>query len=174
MYNCTSRPSRRDNPKKHLGLTEMGLIKDELICEVIADNRHVPNALFNMIYKLKGADKICLVSDSLSVAGQKEGLYYLGSGESQQEILIEDGVAVLPKANTYAGSITPISKMVALLFAQGYSAEECIQMATQVPAKVLGLKDRGDILPGLAADFNILDENLNVVKTIINGELVTL
>ena len=64
--------------------------------------------------------------------------------------------------------------MVALLFAQGYSAEECIQMATQVPAKVLGLKDRGDILPGLAADFNILDDNLNVVKTIINGELVTL
>lgn len=174
MYNCTSRPSRRDNPKKHLGLTEMGLIKDELVCEVIADNRHVPNALFNMIYKLKGADKICLVSDSLSVAGQKEGLYYLGSGESQQEILIEDGVAVLPKANTYAGSITPISKMVALLFAQGYSAEECIQMATQVPAKVLGLKDRGDILPGLAADFNILDNNLNVIKTIINGELVTL
>lgn len=173
MYNCTSRPSRRDNPKKHLGLTEIGLIDDKIVCEVIADNRHVPNELFKMIYKLKGADKICLVSDSLSVAGQKEGLYYLGSGDSKQEILIEDGVAVLPKANTYAGSITPISKMVSMLYKLGYDASECIKMATTVPAKLLNLKDRGDILPGLYADFNILDDNLNVVQTILNGKLVS-
>ncbi|MEG1395068.1 MAG: amidohydrolase family protein, partial [Clostridia bacterium] len=60
MYNCTSRPSRRQNPKKHLGLTEIGLIDNRLVCEVIADNRHVPNALFGMIYKLKGWQNICL------------------------------------------------------------------------------------------------------------------
>ena len=40
-----------------------------IVAEVIADDRHVPNALFKMIYKLKGAKGICLVSDSLSVAG---------------------------------------------------------------------------------------------------------
>lgn len=100
LYNCTSRPSRRTTPKKHLGLTELGLISDNLICEVIADNRHVPNALFDMIFKLKGADKICLVSDSLSVAGMPEGDYFIGSGDSRQTIRVEDNVAVLPSLNT--------------------------------------------------------------------------
>lgn len=174
MYNCTSRPSRRSTPKKHLGLTEIGLIDNRLMCEIIADDRHVPNALFDMIYKLKTDNNICLVSDSLSVAGQKAGTYYLGSGESQQEILIDDGVAVLPKANTYAGSVTPISKMVAMLYEHGIDKESCIKMATTNPAKLMNLKDRGNILPGLLADLNILDENLNVVETILNGNLVKL
>ena len=49
MYNCTSRPSRRTTPKKHLGLTEVGLIDERVTTEVIADDRHVPNALFKMI-----------------------------------------------------------------------------------------------------------------------------
>ena len=105
MYNCTSRPSRRDNPKKHLGLTEVGLIDDRIVDEVIADDRHVPDKLFGMIFKLKGAAGICLVSDSLSVAGMPEGDYYIGAGDSKQSIRVEDGVAVLPAENTYAGSV---------------------------------------------------------------------
>lgn len=172
MYNCTSRPSRRQTPKKHLGLTEVGLIDNRLMCEIIADDRHVPNTLFDMVLKLKTDNNICLVSDSLSVAGQKEGTYYLGSGESQQEILIEDGVAVLPRANTYAGSITPISKMASMLLEHGISVESCLKMAITNPAKLMGLKDRGNILPGFIADLNILDDNLNIVQTLVDGDIV--
>ena len=46
LYNCTSRPSRRITPKKHLGLTEVGLIEDSVVAEVIADGRHVPDKCF--------------------------------------------------------------------------------------------------------------------------------
>lgn len=172
MYNCTSKPSRRQTPKKHLGLTEMGLIEDRLVCEVIADDRHVPNKLFKMIYKIKGPKGICLVSDSLSVAGQPEGTYYLGSGESQQEIKIDDGVAVLPRANTYAGSITPISKMVKNIVSIGIPVDEAISMATLIPAKLIDLKDRGDIKVGMLGDLNILDSNLNIINTIFNGKVL--
>ena len=173
LYNCTSRPSRRENPKKHLGLTELGLIYDDITCEVIADNRHVPNRLFGMIYKLKGADRIALVSDSLSVAGMSEGEYFLGSGESKQHIRIEDGVATLPSENTYAGSITPISKMVTNLYASlDISAADCIRMATLTPAKLMNMTDRGDIKEGYLADLNILDEHLTIKKTILDGEVV--
>ena len=168
MYNCTSRPSRRNNPKKHLGLTEVGLSDDRLYTEVIADDRHVPNALFKMIYKLKGADKICLVSDSLSIAGMPNGEYYIGSGDSKQKIEIDDGVAVIKELNTYAGSITPISKMVAQLYKAGISKEDAIKMATITPAKLMGLNEVGDIKVGNIADLNILDSNLNVINTIFN------
>lgn len=173
MYNCTSRPSRRSNPKKHLGLTEIGLIDDRITCEVIADNRHVPNRLFTMIYKLKGPDKIALISDSLSVAGMGKGDYYLGSGKDAQHIVVDDGVATLPSANTYAGSITPISKMVANLYNNvGIPAAECLAMATLTPAKLLNMTDRGDIKEGYLADLNILDDSLHIVTTIFDGNVI--
>lgn len=169
MYNCTSRPSRRTTPHKHLGLTEVGLISEKLTCEVIADNRHVPNALFSMIYKLKGRDGICLVSDSLSVAGEdysKE--LYLGSGDSRQRLVVLDGVATLPELNTYAGSVTPISQMVINLHNNiGIPLEECVSMGTLVPAKLMGIKDRGDVAKGMIADFNLLDEKGNIINTIL-------
>lgn len=166
MGNCTSHASRRyPSPKKHLGLFETALGESRLVCEVIADDRHVPDALFDIFYRLKGKDGICFVSDSLSVAGMKEGDYFLGSGESAQPIRIEDGVAVLPDKHTYAGSVTPVSKMVSRLFAKGYPAEDLLTMATLTPAKTVGLTDRGDLRPGMLADINLLDDKLNVVKT---------
>lgn len=166
MGNCTSHASRRyPSPKKHLGLFETALGESRLICEVIADDRHVPDALFDIFYRLKGRDGICFVSDSLSVAGMKEGDYFLGSGESAQPIRIEDGVAVLPDKHTYAGSVTPVSKMVSRLFAKGYPAQDLLTMATLTPAKTVGLNDRGDLRPGMLADINLLDDKLNVVKT---------
>lgn len=172
MYNCTSRPSRRDNPKKHLGLTEVGLIDDRLVDEVIADDRHVPDKLFGMIFKLKGAAGICLVSDSLSVAGMPEGDYYIGAGDSKQSIRVEDGVAVLPAENTYAGSVTPISVMAKRLIAGGYSIEDALSMATLVPAKLVGLTDRGDLVPGMLADFNVFGDDFSVRMTVLGGNVV--
>ena len=172
MYNCTSRPSRRDTPKKHLGLTEVGLIEENVVAEVIADGRHVPDKLFSMIYKLKGSKGICLVSDSLSVAGMPKGDYYLGSGESKQKIRIDDGVAILPDLNTYAGSITPVGKMVERLIEQGYALEECVDMCTKTPARLLGRKDIGDVAVGMIGDINVLDEEGRICATLLGGEVV--
>lgn len=172
MYNCTSRPSRRTTPKKHLGLTEVGLIDERITVEVIADDRHVPNALFKMIYKLKGSDKICLVSDLLSVAGMPEGDYYLGSGESKQKIRIDDGVAILPELNTYAGSVTPVGKMAQNLLKCGIPMGECIDMCTLIPARLLNLKDVGVLAVGKRADINVLDDELNILDTYLGGERV--
>lgn len=171
MYNCTSRPSRRITPHKHLGLTEVGLISQRLICEVIADDRHVPNALFGMIYRLKGTAGIALISDSLSVAGMGQGEFYLGSGDSKQKLLVSEGVATLPELNTYAGSVTPISTMVKNLRANlDIPLEDCVVMGTLTPARLLNLKDRGDIAVGMLADFNVLNGDGEILKTIIGGE----
>lgn len=173
MYNCTSRPSRRDNPKKHLGLTEVGLIDNRITTEIIADDRHVANTLFKMIYKLKGYRRICLVSDSLSVAGMPAGDYYIGAGDSKQSIRVEDGVAVLPSENTYAGSVTPVSKMVCNLIGCGIAPAHAIYMATKVPARLIGRKDIGDIKVGCLADINVLDkEDYSVKATFLGGQEV--
>lgn len=173
MYNCTSRPSRRTSPHKHLGLTEIGLISDKLVCEIIADNRHVPNALFGMIYKLKGCHGICLISDSLSVAGMGEGEFYLGSGDSKQRLKVEDGVATLPDLNTYAGSVTAISAMVKNLVNNvGIPLCEAVTMGTKVPADLLKLSDRGDIRVDYLADFNVIGNDGAIIHTILGGKFI--
>lgn len=170
MYNCTSRCSRRTTPHKHLGLTEVGLTDDRLYNEVIADNRHVPNPLFNMIYKLKGDDKICLVSDSLAIAGNHGGEFFLGSGISKQKIVIEEDVAIIKELNTYAGSVTPISKMVANLCQNlNIPLGVCVKMASLNQAKLMNMTDRGDIKVGMLADFNLIDEKGNLLKTYLGG-----
>ncbi|MCI8911331.1 MAG: N-acetylglucosamine-6-phosphate deacetylase [Clostridia bacterium] len=172
MYNCTSRPSRRVTPKKHLGLTEVGLADGRITDEVIADDRHVPNALFKMIYRLKGAQGICLVSDSLSVAGMPDGDYYLGSGASAQKIKIDDNVAILPDLNTYAGSVTPVGKMVANLHSIGIPLEDCIDMCTKTPAALLKRDDIGDIAVGKRGDINLLNDDLSIYATVLDGVLI--
>lgn len=172
LYNCTSRPSRRTTPHKHLGLTEIALIDNSIYCEVIADNRHVPNPLLGMIFKLKSADKICLVSDSLSVAGMGEGDLYIGSGESKQLIRVEENVAVLPALNTYAGSVTPISKMACDLIKEGYSIEDCLKMTTLNPARLINRHDIGDIAVGMSSDVNILTNNLELVATVFDNKII--
>ncbi|MDE6188853.1 MAG: amidohydrolase family protein [Clostridia bacterium] len=172
LYNCTSRPSRRSTPKKHLGLTEVGLIEDGIVAEVIADGRHVPDKLFGMIYKLKGSKGICLVSDSLSVAGMSDGDYFIGSGESKQRIRIDDSVAILPDLNTYAGSVTSVGKMVERLVKLGYSLAECVDMCTKTPARLLKRNDIGDIAVGMAGDINLLEEDGRIAATILGGEVV--
>ena len=92
MGNCTSHASRRyPSPKKHLGLFETALADDRLVCEVIADDRHVPDPLFKIFYRLKGKDGICFVSDSLSVAGMKDGDYFLG----ELPVIVKDGRVIL-------------------------------------------------------------------------------
>ena len=132
----------------------------------------MPDELFKMIYKLKGRDKICLVSDSLSVAGMPEGDYYLGSGESKQKIRIDDGVAILPNLNTYAGSVTAVGKMVENLFRLGLPIEDCVDMCTKVPAALLRRGDLGDLAVGKIGDMNILNEDASIFATVAGGMVV--
>ena len=45
-------------------------------------------------------------------------------------------------------------------------------MATLVPAKLVGLTDRGDLAPGMLADFNIFDDDFSICTTVLGGNIV--
>jgi N-acetylglucosamine-6-phosphate deacetylase len=134
ITNCTSTLARRGGIKKHVGLSNIGLIDDRLTVEVIADGVHVPDEYFRLILKAKGADKICLVSDSLSVAGKKSGKLV------NQNVSVRDGVGVL-ESGTVAGSVTSIKTMADRLVAKGIcTREEAVIMISTTPARLLRLK----------------------------------
>lgn len=160
---------------RNVGLREYGLIDDRLSVEMIADNKHIPPMLAKMIIKAKGADKVCVVSDSLRCAGMKRDgtVYKLGSGETAQDVIIGDGVATLADGSRFAGSITCVRQMVKNLVDAGIPLVDAVRMGTLNPARVVGIdKDVGSIEKGKRADICILDENLELVSLICNGKKV--
>jgi N-acetylglucosamine-6-phosphate deacetylase len=171
IYCCSSGISRRAGPRKHLGLTEMGMADDRLVAEVIADRRAVPDLLFDLIWKAKGRDRICLVSDSTRVAGMPDGEYRLGDAETGILIEKRGDEAYVPALGVYAGSVTDLAQSVRNLVAHNaLSLADAVHMATAVPARLLGLPDRGRIAPGMIADLNLIDPAGRVLATFIRGE----
>jgi len=70
---------KRINAYRVGGAIEAGYLLDDLYVEVIADGKHLPKELLQLIYKVKGADRICLVTDSMRAAGMPDGEYVLGN-----------------------------------------------------------------------------------------------
>ena len=159
---------------RDIGLFEVGMLDDRLSVELIADNHHITPDMARLVYKCKGADKMCVVSDCLRAGGMPmDGtLYYLG--KTSHQFIVSDGVARLPDNTRYAGSIQPISQMVRnLVNGAEMPLVDAIRTASLTPAKVAKLDDKvGSISIGKYADFCFMDKNLNVVKTIVNGKEV--
>ena len=166
------------NNKRYVGLREYGLIDDNLTAELIADNHHITPELLKMIYKCKGADGICLISDCLRAGGMKQDgkLYSLGQKDdpTSMQFKVSDGVAVLADGKTYAGSIQPISQMLRnVVFDGGVPLVEAVKTVSLTPARIVKAdKEIGSIEVGKNADFCVLNKDLFVEQTIIEGNII--
>ena len=173
---CAMSELRFKDGYRNIGLREFGLINNDLTAEVIADNRHIPAELLQLIYKSKGADKICFVSDSLRPAGLEDngGVYKLGKAddESSHQVKIKDGVAVLENESCFAGSIMPVSKMVKNAINAGIPICSAFAMGTVTPANIIGNNDLGRIKVGGKANLCVFDCQFNLLQVYKNGKLV--
>lgn len=172
---CAMSDLRFKNGKRGVGLREYGLIDNSITSELIADNRHIPPELAILIVNAKGADKVCVVSDSLRCAGQPidKRLYKLGADENAQLVKIGDGVAVTEDGEKYAGSITPVRKMVKNLIDAKISITDAVKMGTLTPAKIIGEDEEiGSVEVGKRANLCLLDEDFNVTAVILDGKII--
>ncbi len=172
---CAMSDLRYKDGKRNVGLREYGLVDNRLTSEIIADNVHIPPMLARLIIGAKGADRVCVVSDSLRAAGQpKDGrVYKLGSDEDAVRFVIGDGVAVVESTGVYAGSITPVRRMVKNLVDMGISVCDAVKMGTLTPARIIGEdKSLGSLEVGKCADICILDESFELVNLVLNGRKV--
>ncbi len=160
----------RKNAYRIAGMIEAGLYFDGFTAEIIADGCHLPPALLKLIVKCKTTDRVCLVTDSMRGAGMPEGPSILGSLTRGQEVIIEDGVAKLLDRKAFAGSVATMDRLVRnMVQLADVPLAQSVKMATATPARVLGLTDRGRLVPGAYADVAVLDETLHVVRTIAAG-----
>ena len=173
LYSATSTVVRRSG-FRYAGIIEAAYLTDGMTVEIIADGVHLPASLLQLIYKIKGPEKIALITDSMRAAGMPEGKSILGSLTNGQEVIVEDGVAKLPDRTAFAGSVATAGRLVrTMLQLAGTALPETIQMATITPARIMGIdKSKGSLAKGKDADIVIFDKDIHVKMTMVNGKIV--
>lgn len=173
FYSCISTIIRK-NSYRTAGVMEYGYYQDGMAVEIIADGHHVPSSLLHLIVKVKGVDKVVLVTDSMRGAGMPEGPSILGGLADGQECIVENGVAKLLDGSGFAGSVCTTDRLVrTMITIGGCSLEQAVQMASLNPARVMGVADRkGSLEAGKDADIVIFGDNVEVFATIVSGRKV--
>lgn len=173
LYSCTSGVTRR-NGLRYAGIIEAAYLIPGMTVEIIADGVHLPASLLKLVYQIKGAEKIALITDSMRAAGMPDGPSILGSIRNGQQVIVEDGVAKLPDRTAFAGSVATADRLVRVMHTQAeVPLLETIQMITSTPATIMGIeKTKGSLNKGKDADIVIFDENIEIKVVIINGELI--
>lgn len=161
-FNCMS-TMRRRNGERVAGLLEFALGEPEILCELIADGKHVSPTLMRMLYRAKGAGGICLVTDASAGAGlPNESQFKLGG----KACVVRDGACWLADGSALAGSAARMIDLVRQMVEQvGASVDEAVRMATQTPARAMGWKHKGALAEGLDADLVVLSPTLEVLQT---------
>ena len=173
FYSSMSGVTRR-NAYRYAGVVEAGYLIDEMDVEIIADGVHLPAPLLKLIYKIKGPDKTALITDAMRGAGMPEGDSILGSLKNGLKVIIEDGVAKLPDKSSFAGSVATFDRLVRnMITLADVPLIEAIRMAATTPARIMGIADKkGSLNLGKDADIVVFDNNINIQRTIIQGQEV--
>ncbi len=145
------------------------LLHNDVYCELIADNIHIHPAMVHLAQRLKGYDRLILVTDAMRAKCLKDGTYDLGG----KDVIVKNNKVAL-QDGTLAGSVL---KMI-----DGFknvqdnlqcTVEQLIKMTSTNPARILNLLDKkGTISKGKDADLVILDENFEVIFTTCRGKVI--
>ena len=135
-------------------------------CGLIVDGRHVDPVTLKLALRTRPLDRFMLVTDAMPTVGMTDKRFSLQG----REIVVRDGVCV-GDDGTLAGSDLDMAGAVRNTVRMlGVSLEDAVMMASAAPAAFLGLDgQRGRIAPGHAADLCLLNDDLSVRRTWIDG-----
>ena len=143
------------------------LTHPEMSCEIIADGAHVHPDLFKLLARNKTIDKIILVTDGLKPTGQEKGPFY-ANGE---EVVFHDGLFHRKIDDVIAGSGLTIIRGIQNMVHYGFNLEDAVKTSGSNPARIMGYKHKGNIIPGMDADLAVFDKDFTVQIVIARGEI---
>ena len=163
LFNAMS-PLAHRNP----GVVGAALAADNVSVEVIADTFHINPGLYGIIAKAKG-DKMVLITDCVRAGGMPDGAYELGG----QPIYLK-GIECRLADGTIAGSVLRLNKAIKnVLDHTALPVNTVFNMATLNAATAIGKQDRiGSLEAGKDADIIIVDNDINVLRTIKKGRTI--
>jgi N-acetylglucosamine-6-phosphate deacetylase len=170
-FNCMS-SARHRGIYRVGGLLEFALSEPQISCELIADGHHVSPTLMKMLYRAKGCGGICLVTDATAGAGLLDGSRFSLFGN---DCIVEAGVCLLADRSALAGSASHMIHLVRTMVNKvNVPLNEAVAMATQNPARAIGLDTKGRLAVGADADFVVLSPELDVLRTFAAGKEIRL
>lgn len=148
------------------GIVGAALFDANTWCGIIVDGHHVDPVMLKLALRCKRHDKFMLVTDAMPPVGSPEPSFVLQG----RTIHVKDGVC-RDENGTLAGTgldmATAVRNAVSLL---GLEIAEAARMASEYPAAFLGLDhELGRIAPGYRANLALLDDDLRVRRTWIEG-----
>ena len=155
---------------RKIGLVGSAFRIKNLFCEAICDLNHSTPEALNVLFELKGRDKIIMISDGLMAKGFPSGSTFVFGGN---EIIIqEDGSAHLAKTNGLAGSTMKMNEGLRNLIEYcDVPVDAAIQSCTINPATLLKLDDHiGKICTSYDANIVVLEDDYSVIQTYIEGK----
>jgi N-acetylglucosamine-6-phosphate deacetylase len=154
------------------GVLEATLYFDELTTEVIADGKHLSADLLLLALKIKGPDRLALVTDCNRALDMPEGNYMIGPLDGGEPLISRDGVGMMPDGKALASSIMGMDHMVrTFLELTGRPLWEVVRMATLTPARIAGWDaEIGSLSAGKRADLLVLDRDLRVQRVFRDGQ----
>lgn len=144
---------------KYEGTVESVYLIDDMTIECIADGIHVPPTILRMAYKIKGVERMALVTDALAVAAAEGDAHAF-----DPRVVIEDGVCKLADRSALAGSIATTDVLIKTMVQQAeVPLEDAVRMVSETPAHIMGVHGRkGTLSRGKDADILIIDDKLNI------------
>jgi N-acetylglucosamine-6-phosphate deacetylase len=156
------------------GVLEATLFFDDLTTEVIADGKHLQRELLLLAYKVKGPDRLALVTDCNRALDMPDGEYVFGPSDGGEPIVRRDGVGLMPDGTALASGVTGMDHAVRTFQRlTGVPLPEVVRMASLTPARICGCDaEAGSIGPGKRADLLVLDPDLEVREVFLAGRRV--
>jgi N-acetylglucosamine-6-phosphate deacetylase len=153
------------------GVMEATLFFDDLTTEVIADGKHLARELLLLACKIKGPDRLALVTDCNRALDMPDGPYLFGPRDGGEPILRKDSVGIMPDGKSLASGVVGMIECVQTFHRlTGVSLVEVIRMASLTPARIAGVeRELGSIAVGKRADLLVLDRELNVKQVYVGG-----
>lgn len=136
--------------------------------ELISDGIHVHPSVVRATFRMFGADRVVLISDTMRAAGMSDGEYDLGG----QNVIVKGPLATLADG-TIAGSATDLMACMKRAVSFGIPLADAVRAAAVNPAQAIGIFDRvGSLEPGKRANVVVLDGELNVKAVFFKGRKV--
>lgn len=153
---------------KYEGTVESIYLHDDMTVEVVADGIHVPPTILRLIYKIKGVERACVITDALACAASDSNTAF------DPRVIIEDGVCKLADRSALAGSVATMDRLIRTLVQKAeIPLEDAVRMASETPAKIMNVYDRkGSLQKDKDADLLILDDDLNIRGVWAMGKIV--
>lgn len=149
------------------GLIVAAFEEEHVSLQAIVDDVHLHPAIVRMMHRMKGAQKMVLITDALQAMGLGDGIYTFGG----HQVEVVGGIARL-KDGTLASSTITMNKSLQLAVELGIPLTDAVQMAATTPADILGNPCTGRIAHGCQADLALLDERFDVQWTMVQGRIV--